>query len=330
VIPVGIVAPPDLPAVEFIGYAKDAERLGFDQLWVVEDCFLGGGIAQAAVALAQTTSITVGLGILPAGARNPAFAALDLGTLANLFPGRLIIGVGHGMPNWMRQVGAWPASPLTLLTEYITALRKLLRGENVTCSGKYVNLDGVKLASPPDVVPPVVAGVRGPRSLRASAAVSDGTILAEPVTPEYVGAVLGLTGSSGGGSSDGGSSDGGSHRVIAYNVGAIDDSLDAARDQARSGLRWIGDPEWAPHIEPLPFAQEFAALRQSAGSRESFASQLPDEWVDQLAVVGDPRTAAARVAALESSGVTDLVLSPAGDAPRARLPELARILPYTR
>jgi 5,10-methylenetetrahydromethanopterin reductase len=324
VIPVGIVAPPDLPAAEFIGYAKDAERLGFDQLWVVEDCFLGGGIAQAAVALAQTTSITVGLGILPAGARNPAFAALDLATLANLFPGRLIIGVGHGMPNWMRQVGAWPASPLTLLTEYITALRQLLRGENVTCSGRYVNLDGVKLASPPDVVPPVVAGVRGRRSLRASAAVSDGTILAEPVTPEYVGAVLGLTGSSGD------SSDGGSHRIIAYNVGAIDDSLDAARDQARSGLRWIGDPEWAPHIEPLPFAEEFAALRQGAGSRESFASQLPDEWVDELAVVGDPRTAAARVAALESSGVTDLVLIPAGDAPRARLPELAPILPYTR
>ena len=323
-IPVGIVAPPDLPAAEFIGYAKDAERLGFEQLWVVEDCFLGGGIAQAAVALAQTTSITVGLGILPAGARNPAFAALDLGTLANLFPGRLIIGVGHGMPNWMRQVGAWPASPLTLLTEYITALRQLLRGENVTCSGRYVNLDGVKLASPPDVVPPVVAGVRGPRSLRASAAVSDGTILAEPVTPEYVGAVLGLTGSSGD------SSDGGSHRIIAYNVGAIDDSLEAARDRARSGLRWIGDPEWAPHMEPLPFAEEFAALRQGAGSRESFASQLPDEWVDQLAVVGDPRTAAARVAALESSGVTDLVLIPAGDAPRARLPELARILPYTR
>ena len=323
-IPVGIVVPPDLPAAEFTGYAQDAERLGFDQLWVVEDCFLGGGIAQAAVALAQTTSITVGLGILPAGARNPAFAALDLGTLANLFPGRLIIGVGHGMPNWMRQVGAWPASPLTLLTEYITALRKLLRGENVTCSGRYVNLDGVKLASPPDVVPPVVAGVRGPRSLRAAAAVSDGTILAEPVTPEYVAAVLGLTGPAGG------SSDGGSHRIIAYNVGAVDDSLEAARDQARSGLRWIGDPEWAPHIEPLPFAAEFAALRQRASSRESFASQLPDEWVDQLAVVGDPRTAAARVAALEGSGVTDLVLIPAGDAPRARLPELARILPYTR
>jgi len=134
VIPIGIVAPPELPADEFIAYARDAERHGFDQLWVVEDCFLRGGVAQAAVALAQTTTITVGLGILPAGAR-PAFAALDMATLENLFPGRLIAGVGHGMPGWMRQVGAWPASPVTLLTEYISTLKKLLKGVKVTYAG---------------------------------------------------------------------------------------------------------------------------------------------------------------------------------------------------
>jgi 5,10-methylenetetrahydromethanopterin reductase len=75
---------------------------------------------------------------------------------------------------------------------------------------------------------------------------------------------------------------------------------------------------------------EFADLRQRAGSREEFAGQLPDAWIDQLAVVGDPRTAAVRVAALEESGVTDLVLIPAGDDPRTRLAELARILPEVR
>jgi 5,10-methylenetetrahydromethanopterin reductase len=308
VIPIGVVAPPDLPASEFTAYARDVERHGFDQLWVVEDCFFRGGIAQAGVALAQTTTTTVGLGILPAGARNPAFASLDIATLENLFPGRLIVGVGHGMPEWMRQAGAWPASPVTLLTEYIAALRKLLKGEKVTCAGTYVNLDEVVLESPPRTAPPVLAGVRGPRSLRASATVSDGTILAEPVTPEYVDAV----------------------RRLAYNVAAVDDSADAARNRARTGLRWIGDPEWVPHIEPLPFAREFAALRQQASSREEFADQLPDAWVDQLAVVGDPRTAAARVTALESSGVTDLVLIPVGGAPRTRLAELARILLHVR
>jgi 5,10-methylenetetrahydromethanopterin reductase len=319
VIPIGVVVPPDLPAGEFITYVKEAERHGFDQLWVVEDCFFRGGVAQAGVALAMTTTITVGLGILPAGARNTAFAALEIATLENLFPDRLIVGVGHGMPEWMRQAGAWPASPVTLLSEYIVTLKRLLGGEKVTYAGTYVNLDEVALESPPRAAPPVLAGVRGPRSLRASGTVSDGTILAEPVTPEYVKVVRRLT-----------VPEGGPHRIVAYNVGAIDDSVDAARQRARTGLRWIGDPEWAPHIEPLPFAREFAELRQHAGSREEFAGQLPDPWIDQLAVVGDPQTAAARIAALEKSGVTDLVLIPAGDAPRTRLAELARILPEHR
>jgi 5,10-methylenetetrahydromethanopterin reductase len=319
VIPIGVVAPPDLPAADFTAYARDAEQHGFDQLWVVEDCFFRGGIAQAAIALARTTTITVGLGILPAGARNPAFAALDIATLENLFPGRLIVGVGHGMPEWMRQAGAWPASPVTLLSEYIAALKKLLKGEKVTCAGTYVNLHEVALESPPRTAPPVLAGVRGPRSLRTSATVSDGTILAEPVTPEYTSVVRSLI-----------TPGHAPHRIVAYNVAAIDDSADIARKRARSGLRWIGDPEWAPHIEPLPFASQFTALRQQADSREEFAGQLPDAWVDQLAIAGDPDTAAARVAALEDSGVTDLVLIPAGSDPRARLAELARILPRIR
>ena len=59
-------APEHLP-----GCARRAEEVGFDELWVVEDCFYGSGIASAATALACTDSITVGLGIMPAVVRNP-------------------------------------------------------------------------------------------------------------------------------------------------------------------------------------------------------------------------------------------------------------------
>ena len=110
---VGVMLPRDLPAHQFRTYAQRAETLGFDELWVVEDCFFRGGIAQAAAALAMTERIRLGIGILPAAVRNAAFTAMEAATLAELFPGRVDIGIGHGMPGWMRQVGAWPASPLT-------------------------------------------------------------------------------------------------------------------------------------------------------------------------------------------------------------------------
>ncbi|HEX4251677.1 MAG TPA: LLM class flavin-dependent oxidoreductase [Pseudonocardia sp.] len=314
---IGVVAPPDLAVDQFMPFAHRAEQLGFDELWVVEDCFYRGGIAQAAVALARTERIRVGVGILPAGARNPAFACLDLATLANLFPGRLLVGIGHGMPRWMRQTGAWPASPLTLLREYLDAVRSILAGERVTVDGDYVRLRDVRLEGPaPRVVPPVFAGVRGPRSLAVSAELADGTILAEPVTPEYLRAVRVHTDAAGR-----------RHEIVAYNVAAVDDSADRARTLARRGLGAIGDPEWAPHIAPLPFAAEFVALRAAASSREEFAASLPDAWVDQLAVVGTPVAARARLAELSAAGADHLVLIPAGSEPLAGLGSLARVLP---
>ena len=121
----GVLLPRDLPADQVLPYARRADELGFDELWVVEDLGFRGGTAQAAAVLAVTGRIRVGVGILPVGARNVAFAAMEAATLAELFPGRLHLGIGHGMPGWMRQVGAWPASPLTAFEEYATALRAL-------------------------------------------------------------------------------------------------------------------------------------------------------------------------------------------------------------
>ncbi|HJQ45778.1 MAG TPA: hypothetical protein VJT49_10090 [Amycolatopsis sp.] len=44
----------------------------------------------------------------------------------------------------------------------------------------------MELEFSPAVVPPLLTGVRGPKSPRVSGAPADGTILAEPSAPEYV------------------------------------------------------------------------------------------------------------------------------------------------
>jgi alkanesulfonate monooxygenase SsuD/methylene tetrahydromethanopterin reductase-like flavin-dependent oxidoreductase (luciferase family) len=311
----GVVLPPDLPSELFPAYARRADELGLDELWVFEDCFLRGGIAQASVALSITSRIRVGVGILPAGARNVAFASLDISTLAELFPGRLMVGIGHGMPVWMRQVGAWPASPVTLLEEYIAALRSILAGRRTTVDGRYVTVRDVELHRPPDIAPPVFAGVRGPKSLAASGRVADGTILAEPTTPEYLRSARAHIGVGGE-----------THEIVAYNVGAVHDSAPVARDRARHGLQWIGEKDWAPHLAGLPFAAELTELRAQAGDREEFARRLPDEWVDQLAVVGTPAQVGERLAVLAEAGAQHLVLNLAGPDPLDSLDALARVL----
>jgi 5,10-methylenetetrahydromethanopterin reductase len=311
---IAVLLPRDLPAGLVVPYARRAEELGFRELWVVEDLGFRGGISQAATVLASTSSLRVGIGVLPTGARQVAFAAMELGTLAELFPGRVDAGVGHGMAGWMRSVGAWPASPLTLLEEYTVALRRLLRGEEVTTTGRYVSLESMRLQTPPAVVPDVLLGVRGPRSLAVAGAVADGTVLAEPVTPEYARAALADAAPQR------------PHRVVAYNVASVDDDGAAALAAVRPGLQWIGDPDWAPHLAPLPFADDLAALRAASVDRSQFARRLPDAWVERLAVAGTPDAARAWLDALAAAGVTRSVLIPVGADPMAALHGLAAVL----
>ena len=307
------MAPPKLPIMTFVDYVMEADRHGFDEVWFAEDCFLKGGMTQAAVALSSTSRIVVGVGILPAGARNVAFAALEIAFLANLYPERLMVGIGHGMADWMRQVGAHPSSPLTLLQEYLQTLRALLAGETVTFSGRHVQLSKVRLDEPPASVPPVLAGVRGPKSLALSGQHADGTILAEPVTPEYL-AFARRNISAGTG-----------HRIVAYNLAAVHEDADVARSQVRPALAVVGQPAWAPHIKPLEFADELTALSRNSAGPVEFAQRLRKEWVDQLAIVGTPSLARTRLRQLHGAGADHLVMTPTGFDAVAALDNLSRV-----
>ncbi len=182
---IGAMIRRDVPPGEVVDHAGLIQN-GFDELWVVEDLPYAGGISQAGAVLAGTRDVVVGHGIAPAPFRNPAALAMEWATLAGMYPGRLAAGVGHGVQDWMTQIGEKVASPLTLLTETIEAIRRLLAGELVSMDGRYVHLDQVRLQFPPVPVPLVSAGVTGPKSLRASGAVADGTILSEGNGPAEV------------------------------------------------------------------------------------------------------------------------------------------------
>jgi 5,10-methylenetetrahydromethanopterin reductase len=172
--------------------ATSAEAAGLDEIWVWEDCFKQSGIASAAAALAWTSTVRVGIGLLPVPLRNVAVTAMEIATLARLFPGRLVAGIGHGVQEWMDQVGARASSPMTLLSEYATALGDLLAGDEVTVHGRYVRLDRVKLDWPPAPAPPLMIGGTGPRTIALAARLGDGNLLPAAMTDEEVGATVAI------------------------------------------------------------------------------------------------------------------------------------------
>jgi alkanesulfonate monooxygenase SsuD/methylene tetrahydromethanopterin reductase-like flavin-dependent oxidoreductase (luciferase family) len=288
--------------------ARLVEELGFDAAWVVEDCFWTAGIAAAAVALAATDELGVGIGILPAVLRNPAVAAMELATLAGAFPERLTAGFGHGVAEWMHQVGAHPASPLAALEETMTAVGALLAGERVSRTGRHVALRDVELVFPSPAGVPLLAGVTGPRGLALAGRAGDGVILPEGSSPQFVRDAAEQVARA--------RTAPGAPRVVVFAWLSVRE--DAAR--AREALRPVV-AEWIArnHGRPQLAATSFAAQAEVPAAGGPASAQVPDAWVDELTVAGDPAGCAAAVRRLADAGADAVVLVPPHEDPEGDL-----------
>jgi alkanesulfonate monooxygenase SsuD/methylene tetrahydromethanopterin reductase-like flavin-dependent oxidoreductase (luciferase family) len=288
--------PETLPA-----YARMIDQTGLDELWVVEDCFFNGGVSAASVALAVTERIQVGIGILPAVVRNAAYAAMDLATLARIFPGRLHVGLGHGVADWIRQVGQMPTSQMAALEEVTVAIRDILRGQTVTMTGKHVQLDSVRLDHPPTVVPPVSLGVTGPRSLAMSGRIADGTILVELTGP----ALLRRNRQIIAGRPD--------HQLTIFAYWSQDADGAVARGRLRRMLAERIRNEGLKELQAPGFSDQARELLERGGV-ELLASEMPDAWLDEITVSGTPEQCLAAIDRLGDAGATRVVLVPPPDA----------------
>jgi alkanesulfonate monooxygenase SsuD/methylene tetrahydromethanopterin reductase-like flavin-dependent oxidoreductase (luciferase family) len=253
----GVVFRPQSPPEHLRDVAQAAEAAGIAQLWLWEDSFFEGGIATAAAALAWTSRLQVGVGLLPVPLRNPALAAMEIATLARMFPGRFSPGLGHGILEWMAQAGAAVASPMTLLREYTAAVRALLAGEHVTTAGRYVSLDAVALDWPPSTPPPVLVGARGPKTVRLAGELADGLLLDSGATLDAVRAARALVDDV----------RGGRPFQVVLNVeiddpAMVDDRIHAAAE-AGADVVVLEAPGAAP--DPLPLIEALAARHGLAG-----------------------------------------------------------------
>lgn len=307
----GMVYARNFPPAQVMPFARATEAAGFHDLWVIEDCFFTTAPTLAAGALAATERLTVGIGIMPAAARNPAIAAMELATLAGLAPGRLIAGLGHGVYSWMQQIGAPASSQLTRLEEVTSAVRRLLHGETVSVDGRHVQLDAVRLDMPPPEPPPILLGVRGPRSLQLAGRVADGMVLAELAGPTYVRWSREQAG--------------GDPVTVVYTCVHVDDDRMAAR-------RWMAGFLVEMLAEPniaLRTAPGLDTAVAAAAQGEEAVVHLPDKWWREVAAVGDPDDVAAHVAGLIGAGADRVAMVPTQqpDVAREQLRRLTGLLP---
>ena len=291
---------------ELVPFLKQAEQANFDEVWLVEDCFYASGLASAGAALASTEHVRVGIGIMPAVMRNPALTAMEIATLARMYPGRFLPGFGHGVAEWMKQIGAFPRSQLTALKEVTAAVQALLQGDLVSFQGQHVQLDQVQLEYPPAIPPIISLGVRGPKSLQLSGSVAGGTILAEYASAPYVRWAkeqIQIGQQQAGRASE-------SHRMTVYTLFAMDDDHDAALQTLRPLVaRNIASGRRAVYLQKLGIVEEAEQILADGGEA-ALVRDMPDEWITQLAVAGTPTECRDAIQNLADVGADSVVLVP--------------------
>ncbi len=303
----GLVFHPSFPITGLPEYARQAEEMGFDELWLWDDCFLPGALSAAAIALSATHKIKVCIGLIPVPALNPLFMAMEITSLAGAFPGRFIAGFGHGVEPWMQQIGAADRSSLARLRETVTVVRDLLRGEEVNFDGEFVHMEHVKMQQLPAVAPPLYIGAMREKSLTLAGSLADGTLFTSMSSPTYTRWAMGHIQA---GMQKAGKTD---HRVVGFVDVKVDERGTPARAATRRSL--AARLPWADvHIQHSGYAEEIGQYLQGHSSAD-LALDMPDAWLDAFSASGTPQQVSALLNQWFEAGVSSVIIQPLwGDA----------------
>lgn len=177
---------------ELVGYAIDAERIGFDfevssdhySPWLTEQGHAPyawtvlGAVAQATERVELMTYVTC-----PTFRYHPAVVAQKAATMSLLSQGRFTLGLGAGENLNEHVVGeGWPSvdARQDALVEAIEIIRALHTGELVTYDGQYFRVDSARVWDVPDGGVRIAVAVSGEKSVEHFAPLGDHLIQVEP------------------------------------------------------------------------------------------------------------------------------------------------------
>ena len=178
---VGVRAPMSPLAEHRRKIVRQVEEAGIDHLMVGDHVsFFGGfgsdGLIQAATLLAVTDRLSVHVGVYLLPLRHPVLVARQLSDLAQLAPGRLILGVGVGGED-RHEYAVCNVDATTRgqrCDESLTVLRALLNGEPVTSVGEFFPLQDAQVTPAPAEPVPILVGGRSDAAVRRAARFGDG------------------------------------------------------------------------------------------------------------------------------------------------------------
>jgi F420-dependent oxidoreductase-like protein len=324
-------APPGTNPSDLVSLAREAERLGYDSAWAAE-AWGTDAVTVLSWLAARTTRIKIGSAILQMPARTPANTAMTAVTLDLMSGGRFLLGLGTSGPQLVEGWHGEPwGKPLARTREYVEIVRSAVRREVLEYDGEHYRLPyrgpgatGVGkplrlMAHPLRTRIPIYLASLRPRSVELAAEIADGWL---PIffSPERARDAFPAPFARNG-------------LEIAPSVPAVlSDDVQSARDALKpyyalyvGGMGARGSNFYNELARRYGFEAAAELIQDAflAGRKREAAAAVPDELVDEMALVGPRERIAERLAAWRQSGATTLLVSTRDAATLRAVAELA-------
>lgn len=305
---------------------QHAERVGLDHVWAGE-AYGSDAVTVLAYLAARTERIGLGSGVLQMPARTPASTAMTAMTLDALSGGRFTLGLGLSGPQVVEGWHGVPyGKPLGRTREYVAIVRAAVARERpLVHHGEHYRIpydgpDATGLGRPlrsilhpvrPRI--PIALAAIGPRNVALAAEIADGWL---PVmySPERSEDTFGHALAEGAARRDPRLGPLDVMPAVPVRVG---DDAAACRDALRpyfalyiGGMGARGRNFYHDAVSRSGFGAAADAVQDAYldGRREDAAAAVPDELVDEMALVGPLDRVIDRLAAWRESRATALIL----------------------
>jgi probable F420-dependent oxidoreductase len=294
---------------------RELPDLGYTDVWSAETAGTDAFTPLALIA-EWSSELRLGTAIAPVYTRGPGLLAMSAATIAELAPGRFVLGIGSSSPVIVHD---WNAADLTdpygRARDTLRFLRAALSGAKVTEDYPTFAVRKFKLERPPASPPPIMLAALRPGMLRLAAREADGAItnwLAASDVPQVRAEI------------------GPDVELAARIFVCPTEDVDAARGLGRLLISsYLTVPVYAAFHDWLGRGEILKPMHDAwaAGDRAAANAAIPDDVVDALIVHGSPARCRDRVAEYVANGLDTpaIAILPTGADPI----EMARALAPT-
>lgn len=307
------------PPANVVQVAQEAERVGFDSIWVAES-WGNDAFTYLAWVAAHTHRVRLGTGVVQIAARTPSATAMAAMTLDHLSGGRLILGLGVSGPQVVEGWYGRPSDkPLARTREYVEIIRRALRREGpLTNDGPlyplpYRGEGSVGLGKPLKIMThplrreiPIFLGAEGPKNVTQTAEIADGWLplyyspyRQEVYADQLAGAKPGF-------------------EITALAMMSITDDVAAGLWPVRAmlgfyigGMGAKGQNYHTKLMARMGYEEEAHRVQDLffAGRRDEAIAAVPEAFADEISLVGPPARIREKLEVWRSSPVTSLMVS---------------------